>query len=298
MPEFYYLVTKVIVDKYNTGARGASITINSAIENPITPNGVSVSGSLKKTQYVTNANSILNFINSNKKAPNYVSTALGKMKYQTSIYLYCKVLDYTYKYGSLPATVSISVASSHSMNKYLPTYARNINLKTLVVGNIPYSIYNEAYTSGSLNLNNYLVATKNCQVNDVTLKSLVKTLINGKTTKIEQANSIFNWVRDNVKYSYYFNTKYGAKGTYDNRVGNCVDNSHLLIALYRAAGLEARYINGNCQFNSARIGHTWTQVLIGDIWVVGDASSSYNNFGVINNWNSPVVTGRFFEITF
>lgn len=300
MPELYYLLTKVVVDKYNTGAIGAPITIKYNILNPSKPSGVSVSGSLTKAQYVKNAQSIVNFINSNNQAPNYVSTALGKIQYQTSIYMYSKVLKTTYNTGTMPATVSISVSSGHSMNKYLPTYTRPSNPGTLPIGTIPSSIYNDAYTTVP-NLNNYLAASKNCQVNDAKLKSLATTLIKGKTTQVAQAKAIFNWVRNYIVYpaTIYYNTKYGAKGTYNGRVGNCVDQSHLLLALYRGAGYPARYVNGDCKFNSGtRYGHTWTQVLIGNTWVVGDPISSSNSLGAINNWNTPNIYGKYYAITF
>jgi len=215
--------------------------------------------------------------------------------------MYCKVLEVTYNTGSMPATVSISVASSHSMNKHLPTHTRPNNPGTgLPTGNIPSSIYNNAYTPGSLNLDTYKVATLNCQVNDATLRSLATSLISGHTTQVAQATAIFNWVRNNIAYEYYFNTVRGAKNTYNQRRGNCVDQSHLLIALYRAAGYPARYVNGECRFgtSTSRTGHVWTQVLIGNTWVVGDPISTSNSLGVINNWNSPIIYGYYREITF
>lgn len=302
MPEFYYLLAEVVVDKYNTGAVGSPITIKYDVINPSNPSGVSVSGSLTKAEYAKNAQAILNFINNNNQAPNYVLTALGKMQYQTSIYMYCKILQTTYNTGTMPTTVSISVASSYPMNQYMPTYNRSNNSGVepgvLPIGTIPSSIYNDVYIPGSLNLNNYLVATKNCQVNDPTLKSLAMNLTIGKTTQVAQATAIFNWVKNNIVYSGYTNTLYGAKGTYNIGKGNCVDQSHLLIALYRAAGFPARYINGNCNFIvSGRIGHTWTQVLINNTWVVGDTTNKINSFGIINSWNSPNIYGKYYEIS-
>jgi hypothetical protein len=301
MPEMYYLLTKVVVDKYNTGAIGAPITIKYNVKNPSSPSGVSVSGSLTKAQYSTNAQSIVNFINTNNQAPNFVSTALGNMQYQTSIYMYCRILEVTYNTGAMPATTSISVAISHSMNKNLPSHTRPTNPGnpgTLPIGTIPSSIYNNAYTPGSLNLNNFLIATKNCQVNDATLKAKALDLIKGQTTQVGQATAIFNWVRNSIGYEYYFDTRHGAKATFNRGAGNCVDQSHLLIALYRGAGFPARYVNGNAVFSTGRIGHTWTQVLIGNTWVVGDPISSSNALGSIKNWNSPNILGYYNEINF
>ncbi|MGZ7108545.1 MAG: transglutaminase-like domain-containing protein, partial [Methanobacterium sp.] len=51
-------------------------------------------------------------------------------------------------------------------------------------------------------------------------------------------------------YSFYYDTRYGALGTLNNRAGNCCDQTHLVVALSRAAGLPARYVHGDCTFAS------------------------------------------------
>lgn len=132
----------------------------------------------------------------------------------------------------------------------------------------------------------YLKSTKHCQVNNAKIKSLVKSLTKGLTNKIDKAKAIFNYVRDNIVYDYYYNSKHGAVGTLDAESGNCVDQAHLLIAMYRAAGLKARYVHGNCAFSDGRFGHVWTQVLIDNTWVVGDPINHKNALGKINNWNT------------
>jgi transglutaminase-like putative cysteine protease len=90
-----------------------------------------------------------------------------------------------------------------------------------------------------------------------------------------------------VSYSFYYDTRYGAIGTLDAGTGNCVDHSHAVVALYRAADLPARYVHGTCTFSSgSTYGHVWAQVLIGDTWVVSDACSSRNSLGEVVNWNA------------
>ena len=95
-------------------------------------------------------------------------------------------------------------------------------------------------------------------------------------------------MRDYVSYSFYYYTKYGAVGTLNAKTGNCVDQAHLLVAMYRTAGLAARYAHGTCYFtlSGSTYGHVWTQVLIGDTWIVGDPTSSRNSFGNVVNWNN------------
>lgn len=107
-----------------------------------------------------------------------------------------------------------------------------------------------------------------------------------KLTTREKAINIFNWVRDYVDYSFYYNTKRGAVGTLKTRLGNCVDLSHLMVALSRAAGIPARYVHANCKFSSGWCGHVWAQLYVDGKWINADASNNINDFGVIRNWNT------------
>ena len=107
-----------------------------------------------------------------------------------------------------------------------------------------------------------------------------------KLTDMEKAANIFNWVRDYVTYSFYYNTKKGAVGTLKSRVGNCVDLSHLTVALSRAAGIPARYVYAKCKFSGGWCGHVWAQLFVNGKWINADASNNINCFGVIRNWNT------------
>ena len=115
----------------------------------------------------------------------------------------------------------------------------------------------------------------------------MKSLTKGLTNKIDKAKAIFNYVKNNIVYSYYYNSKLGATGTLKAKRGNCVDQAHLLIAMYRAAGFKARYVHGVCKFydDGQYYGHVWTQVLVDNTWICGDPISYSNQFGKINNWN-------------
>lgn len=132
----------------------------------------------------------------------------------------------------------------------------------------------------------YLSSSSHCPVNNAKIKSLVKSLTSGLTDDIDKAKAIFNFVSDNVSYSFYYNSHRGAVGTLNAKKGNCVDQSSLLVAMYRTAGFKARYIHGSCLFSSGRTGHVWTQVLIGKTWVCGDPSNYRNSLGKIVNWNT------------
>jgi transglutaminase-like putative cysteine protease len=111
-----------------------------------------------------------------------------------------------------------------------------------------------------------------------------------KLTTLEKATNIFNWVRDQLDYSFYYNTKRGAVGTLRDGRGNCVDLSHIMVALSRAAGIPARYVHATCTFKSGKIGHVWAQLYVDGKWINADASNNINSFGVIRNWNTKTYT--------
>ena len=75
------------------------------------------------------------------------------------------------------------------------------------------------------------------------LKDLIGTL---------KGNRIFQLVKDDISYSFYYNTRYGALGTpCKNRSGNCVDITHLLVALSKGLqGYRRGYVHAACTFIS------------------------------------------------
>ena len=135
-------------------------------------------------------------------------------------------------------------------------------------------------------LDKYLVSSRNCDISASIVQSLANSLTSGLSSDLEKAYAVYNYVRDSVSYSFYYNTVYGAAGTLTKGYGNCCDQAHAVVALARAAGLHARYVKGTCVFSSgSTYGHAWAQILIGNTWVVADATSSRNSLGVVNNWN-------------
>jgi hypothetical protein len=122
--------------------------------------------------------------------------------------------------------------------------------------------------------------------NTSSVAALAKSLAVGSTSKYMTAVRIFDWVRDYISYSFYYDTKYGAAGTLKMMTGNCVDTSSLLIALARDDGITARYVHGYCDFESGWYGHVWTQLYVNGKWYNADATSYSNSLGVIKNWNT------------
>jgi len=120
-------------------------------------------------------------------------------------------------------------------------------------------------------------------VNDSNINSLSSSLTKNAGSDYEKGSKIFSWVRDNINYSFYYNTRYGASNTLKYKKGNCVDHSHLLVSLARSSGLKARYAHGNVRFSSGKTyGHVWAQIGINGKWYNADATSSRNTFGYMS----------------
>jgi transglutaminase-like putative cysteine protease len=247
------------------------LQINSGINTPISAENVSdpanstgsyIYGNIYTTEYLSIAQSIKTFIDSNNMATNYTSSSLGNIQYETLVYMFSKILNY---YGT---------------NSRLPNY---VSVDSTIANPGSYSIPSD--------LQQYLQATANCQVNDPAIIAKAAQLTAGLTSTYDKAVAIFNWIRDHLGYSFYYNTKYGAVGTLNAGTGNCVDTSHLLIALERAAGIPARYEHVYAQFSSGSwYGHVIAQVWVNGVWYNADGTSTRNTFGVINNWNTATAT--------
>jgi transglutaminase-like putative cysteine protease len=259
MAQFLQLLATSLL-QINSGT-STSISLGN-INSPANSTGDYIYGNINKTEYLSIAKNIKTFIDSNKVAPTYASSSLGKVQYETLIYMFSKILNYYNTNGRLPNYVSVDSTVANPESYSIPS-----------------------------SLQQYLQATTNCQVTSSSIKSLAASITSSKTSVYDKAVAIFNWVRDNIGYSFYYNTKYGAVGTLNAKTGNCVDTTHLLIALERAAGIPARYEHVYAQFSSGNwYGHVIAQVYVNGKWYNADATSSSNTFGVIKNWNTATAT--------
>jgi len=288
MPKFLYLLT-VTITNVNSGSTKGVTPIS--VSNPNSPDGKSINGKMTKAAYVSLAKNVTTFITKNKNAPNFANSPLGAIQYQTLVSEFSKIVEYLSDNKSLPSSVTINVKSNDPINGKGGSGSS---------APAPTTVLNDKYNGESLT--QYLIATKNCQVTNSVIKSLAASITKGCVSDKEKATAIYNWIQKNIDYSFYYNTQKGAVGTYNARAGNCVDQAHLSVALYRAAGLAARYVHGECTFSSGSVyGHVWVQVLIDDTWTVSDTTSSRNSLGVVNNWNPytyKLKSGKVAEISF
>jgi len=264
MPDFLRLM--VISTLEINSKKGSSVKLKS-MKSPPKPSEDVSDGNINKAEYLDMAQRIGTFMDSNGIAPNYASSSRGYIRYENLIYTYSKILNYYKTNKRLPNYVSVS-----SWNKETPS-----------------------------SMKKYLQPTLNCQSKNNAIISQSSSISEGTNSNINKARKIFNWVRDHINYTFYFNTKYGALGTLNKRIGNCCDHSHLFVALSRAAGLPARYVHGNCVFKSgSKYGHVWAQIYVDGKWYNADTISSGNSLGVINNWDVKTadIDGYCRELTF
>ena len=267
LPEFLYVMSQAIYQLGNSNTK--DIDVISGVSDPNSPSGDVISKELTKSNFLTVANNIVNYISTNKKAPNYASSAVGNIIYSEVVDAFSRILAFYGTEKRLPDYVTIKSSSS--------------------VATASGSGLNEKNTISDLTA--YLKASTNCQVDNSKIKSLVDSLTKGLKTDLQKATAIYNYVRDHISYSFYYDTKYGAVGTLNAKTGNCVDHAHLLVAMFRTADLPARYVHGSCTFSSgSTYGHVWAQVLVDGKWTVADATSSRNSLGKVANWNTKSFT--------
>ena len=180
------------------------------------------------------------------------------------------------------------------------TTVKTVKINKAIIKLIPKSILNSKYKGEPLK--EYLSSSTNCQVKNANIKKLAESLTKNCKNNLQKAKKIFNWVRDNIAYEKYPNTRKGAAKLLVSKKGNCVDQAHLTVALARSAGIPARYVNANnCKFSTGYTsGHVWAEFLIEDTWVAGDTTSYRNSFGVVKNWNikNYKLLGKYSSISF
>ena len=262
MPQFLKLMVQNIIN-INNGI-STSVTLETFDDPKYTNSTETVtSGNLTSSDYVTLAKQINSYINKYGITTSSATTTLGKINFNNLVYTFSKILDFANTNDRLPNYVSVTAWSSVSSSDS---------------------------SSTSSALAEYLVATTNAPSTNSTIVSLANSITSGLTSTYAKAKAIFDWVNDNLTYSYYYNSQKGALGALSSGTANCCDTANLVVALARAAGIPARYQHGYCNFSSGWYGHVWAQLYVNGTWYYADAISSSNSFGTINNWDLSTYT--------
>jgi hypothetical protein len=133
----------------------------------------------------------------------------------------------------------------------------------------------------------YLASSTDCNKNNPKIKRVVKKIISSinpsKRTDKAIANGIWDWIKKNIKYdnAVYGGTRFGSDGTLDRKNGNCLDNTHLAVAMFRAANIPAIYVYKANVYGGA---HVWTKVYINKRWVHADTSLKSGSLRGQSKW--------------
>ena len=272
MDEFAYLMAGAI-SHIKSGSK-ANVKIKD-LSNNFKSSGANINGQLSQSEYVKLANEITSYVNSKKKIPNYKSTKLGKMEAYLYIYTFANVLDSYGRNNKLPS--SIKVKTSYVRGGYSTSISQSGKILN----------YRQIYNSADFA--KYLKTGGKSALNDA-IKKKAKELTKGLKTPMAKSIAIFRFVRDDIGYSFYTNSRKGAKGTFSSKSGNCCDKANLIVAMCRSVGVYARYSHAQgCKFKSGLYtGHVWAQVYdtYTQTWYTADATSFRNEVGNIKNWNT------------
>jgi transglutaminase-like putative cysteine protease len=111
--------------------------------------------------------------------------------------------------------------------------------------------------------------------NNPQIRSLAAELAAGKSNPCEQARAFYDYVAEQLVYTY--NGKdWGAQAAIGEMGADCSEYADLMIALSRASGIPARYLEGVLALEPdtaalARSEHAWLEVYLPDIgWVPMD----------------------------
>ena len=109
MPDFLRLLTAGLL-QINNGTT-TSITLKT-VGTPAQPSENITSGNITKANYLDLAKRVKAFIDANGVAPNYATSSLGKLRYESLIYTYSKILNYYQTNKALPTYVSVKAWST------------------------------------------------------------------------------------------------------------------------------------------------------------------------------------------
>ncbi len=102
--QYLYLLTAAAT-KVNNGNKSSTVLKN--VSYPPTPSETVTSGTLTKAQYLLIAKNTYAFINTNGRLPNYVTSPIGSMNYESLTYMFSKIMNFYNVEKQLPATVSV-----------------------------------------------------------------------------------------------------------------------------------------------------------------------------------------------
>jgi transglutaminase-like putative cysteine protease len=122
---------------------------------------------------------------------------------------------------------------------------------------------------------NYLRPELHIEASNAQIVDLAHELSEGKSTACEKVRAFYDYVGDNLVYTHN-RADWGAQAALGEMGADCTEYASLMIALCRASGIPARYVEGLAvlgeeMVDSARTEHAWLEVYLpGSGWVPMD----------------------------
>jgi len=112
----------------------------------------------------------------------------------------------------------------------------------------------------------YLAPEVHLESDDAGIKTLAQNTAQGATNDCEKAFALYNYVAENITYVGDLGEGRGALTTLAEKQGDCTDYSDLYVALMRAEGIPARFVEG-ITYNSdpknvQDLKHDWTEAYL------------------------------------
>lgn len=132
--QFLYLLTTGV---QNVNSKNKTAITVKTVAAPPSPTESVKTGTIAKSEYLSLAKSVKTFVDKNGRLPNYVTTSLGKMRYESMVYMYSKIMNYYNTNKALPNSVSVKAWGTITPTP-TPTPGNNTNYTTTMLGQNSY----------------------------------------------------------------------------------------------------------------------------------------------------------------
>jgi len=154
--------------------------------------------------------------------------------------------------------------------------------------NVNSSIYQQ-YTNPKLD-------QKEVDTDAALIENLDQSLVKGMTNPYVRAETLFNWISNNIHYNYSLQASGSAIATLKTHLGICSDFADLYVSMLRTDHIPARLIGGYVTNNGDGQGgfHQWVEFYLPKVgWIVADPTwGRYGYFASLqDDWHIPLYDG-------
>ncbi|MBQ7624390.1 MAG: transglutaminase domain-containing protein [Clostridia bacterium] len=106
------------------------------------------------------------------------------------------------------------------------------------------------------------------------LNALMPEILEGKTTDLEKATAVYDWICENISYDYSTGDDkiFTAYAAWKDRMAVCQGYTNLLYRMLLMAGVDCRFIPGAAIMSTSQENHSWNICKIDGKWYNLDAT--------------------------